>query len=325
MKLARALGGPLDLNGPLGPLRPVIGQPPDGAVEAADRNVSASPECSELFAVAKQPVAECDVPDIRRSEVGVGNSEEVADFVHDEGYSVKLPITSTVFLPIVLPSALGNNTGMLSDVLARIQKRLSHVGISESAAAKKAGLSLDAIRNIRRAVEAGKDKAGVSSRTINALAPVLDTTPSWLLEGIGPEEAAASPAPVYSQAPLVSWVSAGALLNPDVDPNLDDAPYVHAPDLDQDGDWIALRVDGDSMNRISPHDSIIFVNRKDRRLVPNACYVIGDGEGGVTYKRFRPPNRWEPVSTNPEHQPMTLPEGQEPDIVGRVRKTILSM
>lgn len=128
-------------------------------------------------------------------------------------------------------------------------------------------------------------------------------------------------------AKLVSWVSAGALVQPDLDPDAadDSAQWVYAPDLDPNGDWIALRVDGDSMNRISPHDSIIFVNRKDRKLVPNACYVIGDGEGGATYKRYRPPNTWEPVSTNPIHKPMNLPNGQEPDIIGRVRKTVLSM
>lgn len=127
------------------------------------------------------------------------------------------------------------------------------------------------------------------------------------------------------RAPLISWVSAGALLQPDAELDLEDAAWVYAPDLDPGGEWIVLRVDGDSMNRISPHDSLIFVNRKEKRLVPNACYIIGDGEGGVTYKRYRPPSTWEPVSTNPAHKPMKLRTGQQPDIIGRVRKTILAM
>lgn len=130
---------------------------------------------------------------------------------------------------------------------------------------------------------------------------------------------------VQTRARLISWVSAGALLQPDAAVDVDDAPWVYAPDLDPAGDWIALRVDGDSMNRISPHDSVIFVNRKDRRLVPNACYVIGDGDGGASYKRYRPPNTWEPVSTNKAHKPFVLEDGQMPDIIGRVKKTILSM
>lgn len=147
----------------------------------------------------------------------------------------------------------------------------------------------------------------------------------WLLRGVGDPGDFREAGPVFVAAPLISWVSAGALRRPDMVPEVDDAPIAYAPDLDPDGDWIALRVDGDSMNRISPHDSIIFVNRKDRRLVPNACYVIGDGDGGATYKRYRPPNTWEPVSTNDKHKPFDLPVGQEPDIIGRVRKTILSM
>ena len=111
------------------------------------------------------------------------------------------------------------------------------------------------------------------------------------------------------------------MVAPDIVPDIEDAPRVIEHGLDPNGDWIALRVDGDSMNKVSPHDSIIFVNRKERSPVPNAYYVIGDGEGGTTYKRYRPPNTWEPCSTNPAHQPLTLPADQEPYIIGRVRKT----
>lgn len=128
-------------------------------------------------------------------------------------------------------------------------------------------------------------------------------------------------------APLISWVSAGALKTPSDVRDLNDAKLAYAHGLDPKGDWIALQVEGDSMDRISPPESIIFVNRKDRRLVANACYVIADAEGGqATYKRFRPnPDRWEPVSTNPDHEPVFVKKGREPVIIGRVRKTILSM
>ena len=90
------------------------------------------------------------------------------------------------------------------------------------------------------------------------------------------------------------------------------------------GDWLAMRVDGDSMDRVSPPGSIILVNRKEKRLVPNACYVFSNGDDGVTYKRFRPnPDRLEPVSTNPNHEPIFFEH--EPTVIGRVRKTILDM
>lgn len=128
-------------------------------------------------------------------------------------------------------------------------------------------------------------------------------------------------------APLISWVSAGNLRSPDAIAEIDGAPRIYAPDLEQKGDWIALRVEGDSMDRISPPESVIFVNLKDRRLVPNACYVIADTDTGeATYKRWRPsPDRWEPVSVNPAHEPFFPPEDQVIKVIGRVRKSVLAM
>lgn len=161
----------------------------------------------------------------------------------------------------------------------------------------------------------------LTTKKLPAIARALNATVSDLDEEYGGDHGAG----VVVSVPLISWVSAGALLKPDSPVEDEDAPIVLLPDLDPSGDWIALRVDGDSMNKISPPDSVIFVNRKERRLVPNACYIIGDGEGGATYKRYRPPNTWEPVSTNPAHQPMKLKAGREPDIIGRVRRTLLSM
>ncbi len=66
------------------------------------------------------------------------------------------------------------------------------------------------------------------------------------------------------------------------------------------------------------------VNRRDRRLVPNACYIIANEEGEATYKRYRPsPERYEPVSTNDEHQPL-FPNGAL-NVIGRVKRSILDM
>ncbi|BAQ18347.1 hypothetical protein GL4_2914 [Methyloceanibacter caenitepidi] len=69
------------------------------------------------------------------------------------------------------------------------------------------------------------------------------------------------------------------------------------------------------------------MDRKDKRLIANACYVITDGESGdATYKRYRPdPARWEPVSTNAEHEPIYVTEDSKPTVVGRVRRTLLDM
>lgn len=178
--------------------------------------------------------------------------------------------------------------------------------------------------NSYKAHEYGRN--GFGEATARIYAKAFNVSLEWLYFGNGSIDDDYTPLETTSvAAPLISWVSAGALLQSDTIIDFSEQPTVYAPDLDPSGDWIALRVDGDSMNRISPHDSIIFVNRSDKRLVPNACYVIGDGNGGATYKRYRPPNRWEPVSTNPEHRSFELPIGVEPDIIGRVRKTVLAM
>lgn len=137
----------------------------------------------------------------------------------------------------------------------------------------------------------------------------------------GPEQWA-KPTFEATRVPLVTWVSAGAFA-------LEDAQQeaigeITETGLDLKGDWIALTVEGDSMDRISPPGSVIFVNRQDKKLVPNACYVISNGDSQVTYKRFRPnPLRFEPVSTNANHEPFFFED--MPAIVGRVKKTILEM
>lgn len=129
------------------------------------------------------------------------------------------------------------------------------------------------------------------------------------------------------RVPLISWVSAGALITPDAVIDIENARMLLVADIDPAGDWVALEVDGTSMDRISPPGSHILVNMRDRRLVANACYVIMDDETGeATYKRFRPsPERFEPVSTFPEHETLFVPPTGSPRILGRVRRTILDL
>lgn len=178
--------------------------------------------------------------------------------------------------------------------------------------------------NAIKAHESGRNGFGISDA--KAYARAFNVSLNWLNFGLGtPEDEFAEEPSQAVAVPLISWVSAGALTQPDYVPDgFDEVPQVYAPDLDPNGDWIALRVDGRSMDKISPHDSIIFVNRNERTLIPNACYIVGDGNGGATYKRFRPPNILEAVTTKPDEYPPIKFE-QEPDVIGRVRKTVLAL
>lgn len=207
---------------------------------------------------------------------------------------------------------------MVSDMAQRIRDRLDELKKSARAASLEVGKSPDLLRGIL----SGRNKS-LNAATAARLADVLGVSVEWLMTGQGniaqPDK---PPAHARIRVPLLSWVSAGVMAFPDVSEEILD--WVEEAGLNPGGDWIALKVVGDSMDRISPPDSIIFVDRKDQVLVPNACYVISNGDGEATYKRFRPnPMRFEPVSTNSEHEPIY--PTREPLIVGRVKKSILAM
>lgn len=200
---------------------------------------------------------------------------------------------------------------MKNDMAWRIAQRLSDLKLSAREASIRTTGKPDFLRPVL-------DGARPRSDNLKKLAAVLQTTTDWLLTGSGSHNQQDQPAVV----PLISWISAGRMSFPDISDDI--IRMITEGNLDQNGDWIALKVVGDSMDRISPPDSIIFVDRSDKTLVPNACYVISTDGGEATYKRFRPnPMRFEPVSTNPSHEPIY--PMREPLIVGRVKKTILDM
>lgn len=195
--------------------------------------------------------------------------------------------------------------------------RLAQLGVGPVEAATAAGIERTFIRDL---VE-GKKKS-IRSDKIADLARALKLNADALRRHeLQPED---GPSPIRRpepmQVPLLATVSAGELMRDDIGEEA--LGTLWATDLPP-GDWIALRVNGTSMDRISPPDSVIFVNRRDKALVANACYVIADEDGHATYKRFRPsPDRFEPVSTN-DH-PTIYPD-QQPVIVGRVRRSWIDM
>lgn len=205
-------------------------------------------------------------------------------------------------------------------LVRRVERRLEKLDLTHTEASRRATNSTETIRNWMRAASAGKDQ-GATVKTLEPVARVLGTTVRWLVEEEGPEEPIEDDGSVQV-IPHLSWISAGSMMQDDVSQVAIGTIQVSV--LSGKGDWIALTVRGDSMDRISPPESLIFVNRKDKALVANACYVIDDGEGNATYKRYRPdPARFEPVSTNDEHQPL-FPDN-DPTIIGRVGLSMIKM
>ena len=80
----------------------------------------------------------------------------------------------------------------------------------------------------------------------------------------------------------------------------------------------AVEVHGDSMDLLLPERSWAVIDPDQRRLIERKVYLISNGDGDTTIKRYREnPSRFEPVSRNSEHQPIFAGES-EIRIIGRV-------
>lgn len=80
----------------------------------------------------------------------------------------------------------------------------------------------------------------------------------------------------------------------------------------------ALRVKGDSMDKLVPDGATITIDPDDRDLWDGAQYVVRTQDGEATFKEYHAnPARLVPLSNNPAHTAIKL--GDEPiEILGRV-------
>lgn len=176
----------------------------------------------------------------------------------------------------------------LQDVLTRIESRLEALGLSAhgaSVAAKKP----DAIRNLRRAVQNG-ERRGVTTETLRALAPVLQTTAAWLLEGAGPSTGARPSSPLR----VVGRIGAGAEILPEFEQLPPDGLYedgVHEIELTLPlaADSIAFTVEGDSMwPRYNAGDIVICDDGEhDPALIAGREAAVRTGDGKRYLKTIR--------------------------------------
>lgn len=129
-----------------------------------------------------------------------------------------------------------------------------------------------------------------------------------------------------AQIPLLDTVTAGKLRGSSTQIPVADVPLLAFADLGR-GDFFALTVEGDSMDRVSPDGSVIVVNQADRTLVSGKPYVISQ-RGEATFKLWRAdPPRFAPFSTNPVHEPIYVKSKSEAEklVVGRVKRTVLDL
>ena len=232
-----------------------------------------------------------------------------------------------------------NPTAMIEEVLLRIEERLKTVNLSAFAASKAAGLSGDAIRNIRRAAEQGNGR-GVTMRTLSALAAPLQTSASWLLTGeLKNNSAKVEKLIAHSElikvkyVPVVGFVQAGAWLSiPDLSDPLDYVPY-ETGQYDEE-ELFALRVVGNSMNKYYPDGSIVVCVRAISAGVREHDRVVlvrddGTGKAESTLKEVVVSERgiefW-PRSTDPNHQVPFIPplSGRDDNSLWEVKGIVLA-
>lgn len=194
----------------------------------------------------------------------------------------------------------------LADALEKIREKDPEMGPT-----KLAKLTHENKQTIDRYI---KGERKLPTMVAEKLAPIVKASVAELL-------LVDSGLPSFERVPLLSWVSAGKLEAEEGVSNVDIEKYVIAVDLPP-GDWIALRVRGDSMNKLARDGAIIFVNRKDQHLREDQFYVFGTGEGAATFKRYRGGKtvRLQPYSSNSDHETSIAP----PDlrVIGRVRRVV---
>lgn len=209
---------------------------------------------------------------------------------------------------------------------ARRDTRYAHFMLSEwvKDAIKHSGLSqAELARRLTEQLKRAIDRAAVNKMTKGTRAVAGD-------EMIAIEEITGYPVPLENADGLVkvpmldSLVSASNLSAREAVRVEDVKRYVAASDLPP-GEWIALTVEGDSMDRVSPNGSIIFVNRADTTLTDGGLYVVAlESDDGTTYKRYRQhPDLFVPYSTNLDHTPILLDVPYR--VVGRVYRTMLDV
>jgi phage repressor protein C with HTH and peptisase S24 domain len=131
-----------------------------------------------------------------------------------------------------------------------VETRLKALGLTANAASALARKP-DAVRNLKRAVKNG-DRTGITTGTLAALAPVLETTASWLISG---RDEPTSERPIVR---VMGRIGAGAEIMPEHEQVPPEGLYEIETMVPVPEGSIAFEVEGDSMwPRYDPGDVIL--------------------------------------------------------------------
>lgn len=159
------------------------------------------------------------------------------------------------------------------------------------------------------------------SKSAERYADFFKVSLEWLLTGRGQMYARLSDA---ISVPLVSSIAAGRLESRQGVRPADVEQFISMSGLGP-GNWIAMHVDGSSMDRIAPDGSIIFINRDQTQPVEGKPYIFSSADdGGDTTFKLYSDHFLMPFSFDPMHRPIPIPQSGV-RIVGRVRKVFFDV
>lgn len=202
----------------------------------------------------------------------------------------------------------------------RLGKALHDAGIKMPEAAERWGWSYNTLKsNVNGNMPFSFKKARV-------YAGRLRVRPEWLYDGTPPmREPTKAERRTAIDVPIFGWVEAGKLSDATAIHDLPDLELVTTDGLGP-GEWFATDVKGDSMDRVSPEGSRIFVNAADRLLVSGRFYLFSL-RGETTFKRYydEPVKRLEPYSTNPANRTIYPAKDTDWLVVGRVLRSVIDL
>lgn len=182
----------------------------------------------------------------------------------------------------------------------RVRAARNAAGLSQADLAEKLGTTKATISKIETS------NMGATIEWAERIGKAL-ATDVGALAGFG---VAASP-PTVAMVPVIGMIAAGNWREAIQSPDEEIAVAGAKPHM------FALRIFGDSIDRIAPDGSYVTIDPTLPALEDGGLYAVQNGEGEATIKRFRRnPDRLEPESFNESHKTIEL--GRDPiTVIGR--------
>lgn len=232
-------------------------------------------------------------------------------------YKTYLPASSAFGMT---HTQLRDSASGMSEKGERLQVALKEAGLTLREAADRFGWSYNTLKSN------ANGNMPFSFKKAMVYAGRLKVRAEWLYSGTPPMREPAKPhRRTAIEVPVIGWVQAGALADASAIQGLEEVETATVDGLGP-GAWFATDVHGDSMDRVSPEGSRIFVNSDDRDLIPGGFYLFSL-RGETTYKRYYddPVVRLEPYSINPANRPIYPNSDRDWTVVGRVFRSVIDL